>query len=617
MASLESTREDLDFPHRYIRRWHESQSCIAVLLIVSLGIAGSIDVHATTSTNSAEVSPSSILLWRAGLLSDEELAANPFLTEVRDIDDLLALDAEFHKYRAIHSMLMPERSTDSRLDEVLEQSEEIEDRNLRRSLQQHVLHAMAHQQPERALDIALSFPSDNTRFLISGVFLAWANSDLDAAADRARKLEEPNRTVALKSILPYAYQWSDNQQREFTLELGQDYDVDGLYGRSYSQLSVEELKQAWISMIDSRFLDTHRHSHLLAIASAWLDISNYQFQFISSICHSMPNVYERSEILNFLLKQVSETDLRPAFELAVECHENQMDDPLITVVRAWGHREPLEALQAISNMELTSLRYPLRRIVVDEWARTVPNEILRNPELLPNDLRDWGVSRAVVEIAWDSPRRAARLISRVHVDYMDEVEAIIAERLSHLSWKVALQWLVTRSKRAKVSVNSWIEVLRDVAEEDPQRAFRIARHHSLKNEEDGLEFIVVMEVAYKDVRQAKLFLAQMSDNRAKFVASRGLGEFLVALDRFTEAIELRDLLIENERSEYLQSLFDFWAASDPVQLFMWVNDAEPSDLRHRGALALEKADARRKSLSDAEMQQIRSLALPQEQETVR
>ena len=617
MASLDSTREDLDSPHLCIRRWLESHSCLAVLLIVSLGIAGSIDVHATTSTNSSEISPSSILLWRAGLLSDEELSAIPRLTRVRDIDELLALDADFHKYRAIDLLLIHGQSTHARLVEILEQSEEIEDRNLRRCLQQHVLHAMARQQPERALDIALSFPSDNTRSLINGVFHAWESSDFDAAVDRAKKLGEPNRTVALESILVYSFRLSDSQQREFALELGEDHDVDGLLGRSYSQLSVEELKQAWISMIDSHFVDSYRYAHLLFMADAWLDISNYQFQFISSICHSMPNVYERSEILNFLLKQVSETDLRPAFELAVECHENQMDDPLTTVVRAWGHREPLEALAAISNMELTSLRYPLRRIVVDEWASTVPNEILRNPELLPNDLRDWGVSRAVIEVAWNSPRRAARLISRVHVDYVDEVEAIIAARLSDLSWKVAMQWLVTRSKRGKVSVNSWSEVLRDVAREDPKRAFRIARHHSHKNEEDGLEFIVVMEVAYKDVRQAKLFLAQMSDTRAKFVASRGLGEYLVALDCFTEAIELRDLLVENEQSEYLHGLFDFWAKSDPVQLFMWVNDAEPSDLRHRGALALGKADARRKSLSDAEMQQIRTLVLPQEQETVR
>ena len=68
----------------------------------------------------------------------------------------------------------------------------------------------------------------------------------------------------------------------------------------------------------------------------------------------------------------------------------------------------------------------------------------------------------------------------------------------------------------------------------------------------------------------------------------------------------------SEGSEYLKSLFDYWARFDSVQLFSWISSADDSDLRQSGALALKKADARRKSLSDAEMQQIRSLALLQE-----
>ena len=609
MASLESTREDLDFLHRFIRRWHESQICIAALLIVSLGFTGSIDVHATTSTNSEEVRPSNALLRLAGLLSDEEESANPFLTEVRDVDDLLAFDAEFHKYRAVHSMLNPGRSTDARLIEVFERSEEIADPILRRTLLHHCLRGLAYRQPERALEIAVGFPFQTSRFLISGVFSSWAIMDLDAASDQAKKLEEPSKTVALESILVYNRRLSDEQKRELALEIGEDYDVEDLLGKSYSQLSVEELKQAWLSMIDSHFLGGYQTSSLLAIATAWLEISSYEFQFISSICRSMPNVHERTWILDFLLKQVSETDLRPAFELAVECHENQMDTPLTTVVTAWAHREPLEALRAISNMELTSLRYPLRRIAVAAWARTVPEKVLRNPALLPSDLRDWGVACAVQAITWRSPRGAVRWISKVHLDYLDVVEPVVAANWSHSSWKSALQWLISRSKQGNVSVNSWLEVLRDVAEEDPKRAFRIASHHSLKNGEDGLEFIVVVEAARTDVNQAKLLLAQMSDSRAKFVASRALGEVLIFRNRFDEAIELRKILQESERNEYLQSIFEHWARLSPVQLLDWVNSADRSDLRQSGATALVQADARQKSLSDAEMQQIRSLAL--------
>lgn len=612
MASLEPTREELDSRRRFLRRWLESQSCIIVLLIVSLGIAGSIDVHATTSTNSAEVSPSSILLWRAGLLSEEELSDNPWLTRVRDIDELLALDSVFHKYRAVHWMSMPGRSTQARLVEVLEQSQKIEDRNLRRSLQHYVLDEMASEQPEGALDIALSFPFDDTRFLITGVFRAWTFLDWDAAVNRAKKLEEPNRTIALEAILIYGHRMAINQGRDLQLELGEDIHVDDLLEKSYSRHTENELKQAWNLMIDSHFLGVHQTSSLLGIAAAWLDISNYQFQFIASICRSMPNVHERTWILNFLLKQVSETDLQPAFELAVECHENQMDEPLTTVVRAWGQREPLEALQAISNMEPMSLRYPLRRIAVYEWANTVPNKILRNPDLLPSDLREWGVACAVKDVASRSPKRAARLISKVHGDYLDEVEPVIAAYWSNSSWKATLQWLESRSKKGKTFADSWFEVLRRIVEEDPKHAFEIARRNSYTNEDDGLEFIVVVEVAKRDLRQAKSLLAQMSDTPAKFVAGRALGEFLVERNRFDEAIEMRNMLTESDRNEYMQSMFEYWALVYPVQLFDWIKSTDRSDLRQSGATALVKADAHRKSFSDAEMQQIQSLAVLQE-----
>ncbi len=607
MASLESTMKVLDSSHSSMRRLFESRSCIAVLLIVSLGIAGSFDVHATTSASPAEVSPSNILLWKAGLLSDEEPSINPWDTVVRDIDELLALDAEFHKYRALDSMVW--NTTDARLDEIFKQSKKIEDKNLRRSLQHYIMLEMARRQPERALDITINSPSDNTRFLISGVFRTWAISDLDAAINRAKKLEEPNRRIALEAILVYGHRMAINQDRDLQLELGEELYGDDLLEKSYTQLPVEELKQAWDLMIDSHLLGVYRTTSLRNIAAAWIDTANYQYQFVPSICRSLPNVYERSWILEFLLKHVSETDLRPAFELAVECHENQMDAPLITVVMAWGHRDPVEALQAISSMELTSLRYPLRRIAVEEWARTVPDKVLRNPDLLPSDLREWGVACAVKEVARRSPRRASRLISKVHQDYSDSVELAITSYWSDSSWKAPLRWLESRSTRGTVSIDSWIDLFYRVVEEDPIHAFKIALRNSSTSKEDGLESIVVVQVARKDARQAKLFLAQMSDGRAKFVAGRELGKFLVIRNRFDEAIELRGLLSESERSEYLQNLFEYWANSDPVQLFSWVKSTDRSNLRHRGALALEKADARRKSLSDAEMQQIRSLAI--------
>lgn len=260
MASLESAKEVLDSRHCIIRQPFDPKNCMAVLLVVAGSVAGSIDVRASTSGYSAEVSPSNILLWKAGLLSVEEPPINPWDTVVRDIDELLDLDTDFHKYRALHSMVR--NTSDARLDEMLRQSEKVEDRNLRRSLQHYVLNQIARRQPERALDVALNFPSADTRFLISGVFRGWAITDLEAALNRAKKLEEPNRTIALEAILVYGHRMAMDQDRDLRLELGEDIYVDDLLEKSYSQLSVEELERAWHSMIDSPFLGYFRTSSL-------------------------------------------------------------------------------------------------------------------------------------------------------------------------------------------------------------------------------------------------------------------------------------------------------------------------------------------------------------------
>lgn len=586
----------------------KSRMPLAVLLIAAGCAVIPLGVHAANSSSSPEVWPSDVLLWFARLPFDDELSANPYEVVVRDLDDLLALDTEFHRYQATHWMVF--NATDARLVEILEQSENIEDSNLQRALQHRILREMAHRRPQEALDTALNFQSDHRRFLISGVFRSLASDDLDAAVNSAKELAEPNRTLALESILVYNDSLSNEQKRNLALALGEDYDADTLLERSYSELSVEELKQAWKSMLDSHLLGTYRNSSLQAIANAWIDKED--FHVVRSICRSIPNLNDRSRVLHLVLRHLSDTEPQAAFELAVECHVNQMDWPLTSIVDAWAQREPMEALKAVSNMELTSLRYPLRRIVVDEWAKFDTEEILRNPGLLPNDLQEWGVANAVEVVSLFSPRRASRLISRVHPDFLDDVEFSVALHWTNFSWRAPSRWLELRSKNRKVSVDSWFAVLGRIAEENSKRAFDISRRYSSQYEDNGLEFVGILAVAESDVSQAKLFLSQLDKGRPKSVASRELGEFLVDRAQFDDAIELRDLLVGSERREYLQSLFDHWARYDPVQLFAWVTDSDGSDLRQRGALALEKADARRKSLSDAEMKQIRSLALEQE-----
>lgn len=581
---------------------------LTVMLIAAGCAVIPLGVHAANSSSSPEVWPSDELLWFARLPFDDELSANPYEVVVRDVDELIALDTKFHRYQATHWMVF--NATDARLVEILEQSENIEDSNLQRALQHRILREMAHRRPQEALDTALNFPSDDRRFLISGVFRSWASDDLNAATESAKELAEPNRTLALESILVYNHRLSNEQKLDLALELGENYDADTLLEKSYSELSVEELKQAWKSMLDSHLLGTYRNSSLQAIATAWIDKED--FHVVRSICRSIPNLEDRSEVLRSVLKQHSDTDPQAAFELAVECHENQMDGPLTSIVDAWAQREPMEALKAVSSMELSSLRYPLRRIVIDEWVKFDKNEILRNPDLLPNDLREWGVANAVESISVFSPRRASRLISRVHPDHLDEVEHTVALYWTNFSWRAPLRWLESRSKNRRVSVDSWFAVLGRIAEENTKRAFDISRRYSSRYADDGLEFVGILVVAENDVAQAKLFLSRLDEGRAKSVATVALGEFLVIRNRIDEAIELRDLLMENERNEYLQDMFDFCARHYPVQLFAWVNSVDQSDLKLRGALALEQADARRKSLSDAEMKQIRSLALFQE-----
>lgn len=585
----------------------KSRMPLAVMLIAAGCAVMPLGVYAANSSSSSEVWPSDVLLWFARLPFDDELSADPYEVVVRDLDDLLALDTEFHRYQATFAMVY--NSTDARLVEILEQSEEIEDNILQRNLQHYIMRELAQRQPDRALSIALRIPSQNTRFLISGVFRTWAIEDLDAATDRAMKLAQPNRTTAIESILVYNDRLSNERRRDLALALGEGYDVDTLLGRSYSELSVEELKQAWDVMLDSHFLGTPKNATLQNIATAWIDEED--LDIIRSECRSLPNLYDRSRVLHLILKQLSYTDLRAAFDLAVDCHENQMDWPLTSIVDTWAQREPIDALKAVSNLDLSSLRLPLQRIVVEEWAKNDAEAILRNPDLLPNDLQEWGVANAVETVSLFSPRRASRLISRVHADFMEDVEFSVALHWTNFSWRAPLRWLELRSKNRKVSVDSWFAVLRRIGKENPKRALDIARRYSSQYEGDGLEFVGILAVAENDVSQAKLLLSQLDEGRPKSVATRELGEFLVIRNQFDEAIELRDLLTGSERNAYLQDLFDYWAESDPVQLFLWVNNADPSDLKHRGALALEKADARRKSLSDAEMQQIQSLALQQ------
>jgi hypothetical protein len=108
-------------------------------------------------------------------------------------------------------------------------------------------------------------------------------------------------------------------------------------------MSGEELNHAWKQALDSFLLGESRTQALTDIALVWIENDGYQV--IRSICRSIPNMVNQSQILRSVLERTAQTEPRVAFELAMECHENQMDLPLIDVVKAWAQREPLEALE--------------------------------------------------------------------------------------------------------------------------------------------------------------------------------------------------------------------------------------------------------------------------------
>ena len=517
-------------------------------------------------SENSDAQPSLTLLKEAMLDQDVKSSKHIKSKIVRDIGDLVELDSEYERFQSIEELIA--NVSEARLVELLRDSEQVQGDTLRLVLQCRVFSQLARQNPTKALVHALEYPDSQQGFYVGSVFNSWGKEDLRSALAYASNLEFPQKKIALEAILQYGTGADLDSLPELASDLEIDIESLDFWQGSIDSNNVDQLNHAWDALLGDQHCDFYQTDLLENIAILLIDLKGNRI--VRRLSTSILDLATRSRLLESMLIEISRESwgkgLRPAFRLAVDLHLDQMDKPLIGVVKQWTRLVPSDAFHAVSRIKLKNLRQPLLRIVVNEMAVRNPHFDLFLYINISDELLRWGQSRALASVAREKPRRASQLLeTRCCEQIWNDAELETVHGLAEQNLEDALDWVVARAKRKKVSLDLWRVVLSRLASDQPRIAFQTALEQPIDDVEIGPEVVVVSSVAQSNLTLAFELLAEVRKGPTKTVAYQELASELSNPSDLRTAIKLAIRLPISERALFYSILTGAWTSQAPVQ----------------------------------------------------
>ena len=180
----------------------------------------------------------------------------------------------------------------------------------------------------------------------------------------------------------------------------------------------------------------------------------------------------------------------------------------------------------------------------------------------------------------------------------------------------ALEWTLNNPEVEDLQTTLLPSILYQVANNDPQIAFDIARQQPLGENGVGLEGQVLSNIALKDIDKALALLSQVREGSTLIYAVSSVGRAMLRTGDVDEAWGLAQKLPVSQRQDYYQSVVDSWAASNGTELYESI-DSLPSDtIKSHAALMLISFNKWSRYLDNEEVDDVRTYLNEQDAEKV-
>lgn len=486
------------------------------------------------------------------------------------------------------------------------QSQEIERKSQRETVQDAVIRKLATINPKEALRRIDDVSVFQTEALLMSVFSEWSVWQLDDAIDEATTLLGRRRNVALQAILETRDDLSASALRKIAQRLDGEETLLKLVSDAMVSQNIEAPQESWDILLTDDVDDYLQMDSLAIVAEAWRE--QIGIEVLSEIYHAEIEDYQIK--LN-LMRAIAQVDVAGALDYTqglVDESEKLALSRLIAI--EWASKDAQAALFAIKTVEPPSLASQLEISVASAWARNKPSEVIENIEVLSDEYRLDTLESAFAQIASQEPLVAIAKVGSVKnfVGNTSSIVESIVDEWSLQDPEATTDWVIQNYTLDDPERRTLLEeVLPRLAHRDPDLAFELAIEQPTPDAALGLELGVIRELAREgEVDTAKKMLSRVKAN-SKLFAYREVGAAMVRQSQPGEALDLRKDFEASEQELYYHYVLYTWAGSNPKNLFKSLDDLPTSSIQSRAALALIVTNKNEPILTDDQIERARDL----------
>lgn len=534
------------------------------------------------------------------------------VVEVGQFQEIFKHPSMSKQYTVLHSTLS--RATEQELKNWWQQSHKIERDVHRMIAQSAILQNVTMKSPHEALRYIEDVSTFKAETLLMMVFFQWSVSNLEDAVEAVSTLAGRQRDVALQAILEMRDDLSESQRRSIATQLGEEETFLKLLSDTKASESITDPEKSWNILLNDD-VDDYLQMHSLAIvAKEWYERKG--FEVLSNMFTEISDYW----ILEYSVAAIAQSDPAGALNYTRTLGGGREQTELSRIiVTEWARGDAPAALKAANVMEPASLSELLEREITDVWARSNPDAVIENIQLISVETRLRALENAFSHIARKKPSEALAKLSFVE-RYVGNTSTIVRRIVNEWAFQqsdAAADWVLRNyspddpERRALIA-----RVVPHLAHKDPYRAFELASAHPSPSGGRGLEEFVIDEIAREgDFDVAKNLLPRLKgDDRRN--ACVQVGRAMVAQGQYSEAVELGKELPKVNHFYYYDQILNSWAGKKPTVLYDSLEDLPTNNIKSRAAFHLLWRNTSEPVLSDEQITKAKTLLSPRDRKSI-
>ena len=522
------------------------------------------------------------------------------VVDTKTLDDILQLSSEFDQNLALYHRLA--LSDEVGVKNLLEESKSMVHASQRDAAQRMIFERFAAINPSEALSYVSQFNPIQHRVLVDAIFREWSHSDLVAASDATKHLPSTQRNLAISAILRSRDDLPFDKLSELAKNLGGEKRFWYIAAQSEARTVGSDPRTAFSRAANSTVKDVISREKLKEIAILWVEAEGTRV--LGEINGLLTDNPFRRDIIRSLVVRFASTEPEAILSFLEEMPQQDSVKRLTSLVYAyWVLIDVHAAFASATDFDLADSTNKHRAAVISYWVRSDPQAVLDLVDSLPSQLKTSSMKRALLSMLLKTPTQVVSYLEDIQdAQLRSELVSSVGRRWAEIDPHAATDWILSLPiEITKDDLKSI--VVAKLARQDPQLAVKLAAKQEGKLAL-RMERFIMSSITATDIDKAIDILPRISiENQIEGAVQ--IGNELIKHDP-QRALDLGDLLNENQRAEYFPQLIDSWARNEPFRLISMLDDLPSKQLTSTAAYRIIRENWHSGSLTIAQFDHVYS-----------